>query len=470
MFSRFKIHQKYAGYFIAITMGIFMMSLLAGNILVWQAADSIKKRLQENDTIDYEMQKHAVMKTLAGYLSQALFNPLYQLDIEGITSLISKFKKEVHITSILIADASGKVLTDGTKENPSYGMQLKIDAANFRLSPILLSETEDVHMLTFSISIKGDIQGYGEIIFSKEPLKEHTRQQDKIVNNMWSNFRDRFLIIGFAAALGIAALAVFSSFFFSRNLSAPLIALAHASKNVADGDFSVSLPVKSMDELGILQENFNLMVKRLNHANNEIKGYAQNLEHEVILRTKELQLTLKELKDEIAIRKETEEKLKVMATTDSLTGIYNRRKFEELLEIETQRAVRYKTPLSLIEFDIDYFKDINDTHGHLAGDDVLVEITKLISENIRDIDIFARWGGEEFMIIVPHNEIEGARILAEKLRTIVEGHRITGIGAVTCSFGAAQFNEGDTFDSFIKRTDDALYDAKRSGRNKVCAA
>ncbi|MBF0506566.1 MAG: diguanylate cyclase, partial [Nitrospirae bacterium] len=125
-----------------------------------------------------------------------------------------------------------------------------------------------------------------------------------------------------------------------------------------------------------------------------------------------------------AALKSANELCSVRAKTDPLTGIYNRLQFNELLAAEIQRSRRYKTPLSLIMFDIDRFKKINDRCGHKTGDRVLVEMSSLVSENIRGPDIFARWGGEEFMIVVPNTGLENAFALAEKLRGLIEASNV----------------------------------------------
>lgn len=165
----------------------------------------------------------------------------------------------------------------------------------------------------------------------------------------------------------------------------------------------------------------------------------------------------------------TEEKahLEKQATTDTLTGIYNREKFDETLGLEMDRARRYGTPLSLIMFDIDHFKDVNDVHGHQVGDAVLVHLARLIGGNIREHDVFARWGGEEFMILAPGVCLEKAAQLAEKLRRLVEKSDCPSVGHITVSFGVTEFYPDDTPRSLAKRVDDALYVAKRGGRNRV---
>lgn len=162
------------------------------------------------------------------------------------------------------------------------------------------------------------------------------------------------------------------------------------------------------------------------------------------------------------------DELQRLATTDRLTGIWNRAHFEEVAAQETARAARYGEPLSLLLFDIDYFKAINDAHGHLIGDQVLVELTRRVGEHLRANDVLARWGGEEFVIMLPHCAAAEARRVAEKLRALVEAQPFAPVGHVTASFGVAEFRPTDNLDTWLKRADDALYAAKAAGRNRVC--
>lgn len=159
--------------------------------------------------------------------------------------------------------------------------------------------------------------------------------------------------------------------------------------------------------------------------------------------------------------------LEAQATTDSLTGIKNRRKFLDVLQSKILEAKRYDTPLALIFFDIDHFKRINDTYGHEAGDSVLQELSNIVSSMIRQTDIFARFGGEEFVILVHNNDIRTGRELADKIRSQIERHSFLQWGTVTCSFGVTQFHPDDTAERIIKRADDAMYAAKQAGRNRV---
>ena len=162
--------------------------------------------------------------------------------------------------------------------------------------------------------------------------------------------------------------------------------------------------------------------------------------------------------------------LQRLATTDDLTGAYNRRRFREVIKYEVHRAVRYADTLSLIMFDLDHFKKINDTYGHNVGDEVLKTVADIVKDNIRVTDIFARVGGEECTVLAPAIGLEGAKVVAEKLRKSIESHAFETVGTLTASFGVAEFKTDEAIDALIKRADNALYEAKKHGRNRVVIA
>ncbi len=163
---------------------------------------------------------------------------------------------------------------------------------------------------------------------------------------------------------------------------------------------------------------------------------------------------------------EEKRRLVYKASTDYLTGLLNRRKLIEHLTEEIKRAERYGTPLSLIMFDIDDFKRINDTHGHAAGDQVLVGLARLLTGSVRIHDKIARWGGEEFLLVVPGCDLDRCAAAAEKLRRLIAAHDFDGI-QVTCSFGVVAYQAGEDQDHFLGRADKALYEAKNSSKNTV---
>jgi len=167
------------------------------------------------------------------------------------------------------------------------------------------------------------------------------------------------------------------------------------------------------------------------------------------------------------------EEIYKLTTTDGLTQIFNKRYFKETLEREVSRCLRYKRNLSLLMFDIDHFKAINDTYGHLAGDYVLKHLAQTVHSRIRREDVFARYGGEEFAIILPEVDLEGTVATAEKIRKIVETERFEFDERqipLTISLGAAAMGaETEDTERLIKAADVKLYEAKQGGRNRVCS-
>ena len=160
-----------------------------------------------------------------------------------------------------------------------------------------------------------------------------------------------------------------------------------------------------------------------------------------------------------------QQKLEYTSVTDALTNIKNRRYFQDKIVQEVADVNRYKSSLSLIMFDIDFFKKVNDEHGHDVGDDVLVEYTKFITKQLRENDTFCRVGGEEFIILLPHTIKESAYFVAEKLRINIEKYK--KILPITMSFGVVEYSKEEDVTTVLKRLDNALYEAKDTGRNKV---
>ena len=209
------------------------------------------------------------------------------------------------------------------------------------------------------------------------------------------------------------------------------------------------------------------LLQKHNRIRLRLQRYRLELENIVELRTRELCIKNSMLEDEIQQRQKAEEELVELANIDALTSIPNRRKFDDALQYEMGRDKRYHNKLSLIFCDLDHFKRVNDTHGHKIGDEILKEFTRLISANIRNTDIFARWGGEEFVLLLPDTNIETATLTAEKLLIEIERHPFPYVGRMTASFGVTELLEEDSETSFIKRADDALYRAKDRGRNRI---
>ena len=169
----------------------------------------------------------------------------------------------------------------------------------------------------------------------------------------------------------------------------------------------------------------------------------------------------------ISLMQEQSLEVSYKAYVDNLTGISNRNKFEEVFDYEHKLFTRYKTPFCLAVLDIDHFKKFNDTYGHLIGDEVLSLMANEVNINTRETDTFARWGGEEFILLMSNTKIEEAQIICEKLRIIIENICHVIAGKITCSFGVTQIKDNDSLKNIMNRSDEALYEAKAAGRNKV---
>ena len=200
-------------------------------------------------------------------------------------------------------------------------------------------------------------------------------------------------------------------------------------------------------------------------GNLQVQGLALEDQEKVMILGHQFALALRRVKLYQEIEK--------LAITDSLTGLHTRRYFLKRLEEEMARSRLRKLKLSILMIDVDHFKNINDEHGHLTGDQVLCEMGKIIGQNIREIDIAGRYGGEEFAVVLPDTNQEGVEFAAQRIRTAVEKATILVFDAslkTTLSIGMATFpQDGKTESELVDRADWALYRAKKMGRNRVCA-
>lgn len=253
-----------------------------------------------------------------------------------------------------------------------------------------------------------------------------------------------------------------------KTLQANLRHMTWQTKMVASGDFS-----QRIEFMGEFSESFNAMVGQLDHTLQELRA-----------KEAELSQANEELLKEIIIRKETEaelrkskEELQRLAMTDALTGLYNRRHFNRVAVEEVGRTLRYQHPLSVMVFDIDHFKRVNDTFGHSSGDRVLAMIARITREVLRSTEIAARYGGEEFIVLLPETPAAAAVAVAERLRDKIEEAVLPterGPVKVTASFGVSDALErSDTrvddqlLSEFVSTADRAMYASKAAGRNRV---
>ena len=197
----------------------------------------------------------------------------------------------------------------------------------------------------------------------------------------------------------------------------------------------------------------NAQQKELEYLNNNLELLVQNKTDDLLLVNRRLE--------------EEKEALKIMSTTDQLTGLHNRTQLEDIFEYEKMQSLRYKKAFSMIMIDIDYFKDVNDNYGHSVGDKVLQEFAQIFRATFRDVDTISRWGGEEFLILVPNTDLSGIKEVALRVQTAIHQKEFSIVGHKTVSMGVTTLQEDDDFTSIVKRSDAALYHAKNRGRDRV---
>jgi diguanylate cyclase (GGDEF)-like protein len=233
-----------------------------------------------------------------------------------------------------------------------------------------------------------------------------------------------------AIVLGLGVMLILAG-----NVVRPIELAARIASSVAAGRFQDEMPQDRSDEPGQLLRALMLMRREI-----------QAQQHELARRNFELER---------------------IASSDKLTGLYNRRKLEEFGTEYLAGLKRYGGTLSAILIDIDHFKAVNDTHGHATGDLVLMHVGSILSEAVRDADMVGRWGGEEFLVLLPSTTLDGAEIVAEKIRQSIAVHEFPTVGSKSASFGVSQILEGETMTGLVARADLALYQAKQEGRNRV---
>jgi diguanylate cyclase (GGDEF)-like protein len=258
-----------------------------------------------------------------------------------------------------------------------------------------------------------------------------------------------FVPIFVVTVISLLSMLVILTILINKMILRPLSALNRSSAQIANGNYDVTIQTKTGDELGKLAGSFNHMVQM-------IKDHMENLEQKVARRTSDLT--------------EMNKLLDRHARTDPLTGLSNRRQILERMEAEISRTTRFKRTFSVLMLDIDRFKNVNDTHGHAAGDFALKKVSEKLRELVRLIDTVGRWGGEEFLLILPETALQGAIIVAENLRKGIEGLEFEFDGVkipLTVSAGVCQYDLSQSLDECIREADRALYKAKQQGRNRV---
>ena len=264
-----------------------------------------------------------------------------------------------------------------------------------------------------------------------------------IIDQAYLNTIRTALIYGLVAA---AILAILLGFYFSNRLTMPLKKLNKAIRNMKSGHYHQTIPVQSPDETGILIESFNDMSESLANAYNKLE------------------------QSNIKINEQAK-RLKTLSIEDELTQLYNRRHFDEEAEKIFSQAKRHDHPTVFMIGDIDHFKKVNDKLSHATGDDVLRKVAEILKQNIRKNDLLARYGGEEFVIAFPETELKLAASLCDRLRQNISDYSWQEIHQelnITISMGLNADTKLKNFEQMLAAADQKLYEAKNSGRDKVC--
>jgi len=284
------------------------------------------------------------------------------------------------------------------------------------------------------------------------PLSEYLGISDEIrkpiINNFGSHLNN-MIILSIIIVLIVLVLATFFAFKETKQIRL----INDGIINIKKRKFENSIQVVTSDDLGDLARTFNDMSVEIQKTYKELEDHALTLEDKIKSRTEELE------NKNILLEK--------LSVTDALTGLYNRSKLDEVLKYEFNRSKRYDSVFGVMIIDIDFFKKVNDTHGHQVGDTVLCEFANLLQKYTRETDTLGRWGGEEFLIIVENIDQDGIVTLAEKIRAMIDTYGFSVVKHKTASFGVSVYQTNDEINTIIARADEALYKAKNSGRNRV---
>jgi diguanylate cyclase (GGDEF)-like protein len=268
-----------------------------------------------------------------------------------------------------------------------------------------------------------------------------SRLDEQEMINRVKEFSNKIMIVEVAILFLVIVVAVY----IICRITKPLKELQLGVDRIGNGNFEYRLKNISNNEIGDLSRSFNKMTEKLNST--------------MIKKT--------ELENEIQKRIIVEEKLNKLSTIDELTSLYNRRAFNDFMRDAISKVNRYEEKFCLIMMDIDKFKDINDNFGHKTGDDILKQFSNLLMNDVRDIDKVARWGGDEFIVILSNSSIEEAIVFAERFKNNLLSTKFLKVKIVKASIGITEMIKYDEIDAVITRADKALYKSKKQGKNQI---
>lgn len=355
----------------------------------------------------------------------------FDLLINNLNSILKIYGGDIFENSYILDKEANLLASSST-----YAQKQILDEIKFIVKNELI-----INPVLKNIKINNKNYIYSIVPLNNDFISSYTTE-DKIINQYKEKINTMIFIV-ILMVLTIIPLI----FYFSSIIVNPILLLTRESKKVKNRKFTEVKKIQSrVLEIDHLSDS-------LTDMSESICEYQTNLENKVIQRTQQLN--------------EKNKQLEKLSVTDKLTGLYNRIKIDDILDLAIEQNKRYDQNFGIIIIDIDFFKSVNDTHGHQVGDIVLTEFAALVKNSIRKTDFLGRWGGEEFMIICSQNNLESIMDLANKIRKEISAFLFYVVKHKTASFGIATYRKDETLEKMINRADEALYLAKERGRNRV---
>ncbi len=382
---------------------------------------------------------------LSDSLGVAAGHALTEGDRSTLISLTRDVIRNERLQYVALLGANGEVLGEARRDGGTWAglVNLPVSVSSTRQA------TDDLLVLARPV-VMGNIPGHPDRLVGAIRLVMDTRATTAKI----ARVQHRMSLI--AAVVVLCALPL-AYVLIWRTLVKPVGQLAYAARRLGDGDFSARSGIHGNDEIGDLAYAFDTMAGDVTTMRDELIRTNAMLEQKVAERTEQLQ--------------ESVSKMKTMAETDHLTGLANRRRFGELLGRYFAEAMRYGFDLTCCMCDLDHYKELNDTLGHQCGDEILVISADVIREALRSSDIAARYGGDEFVLLLPHTSVDRGMSVAQRIRRemITAGNVSGHVRPVTMSIGIASIsaNNADSADALVAMADRALYEAKARGKDQI---
>jgi len=417
---RLSIRVKLFGLIIGL-LGLFTIAFISVTALYQD--DFFIGKYEDNHVRLYEIyySEFDTFKDTMDYFRQ------YERELKGFITVFDSEYNIIESTSPMLVKASKLP----SEYNEYYTKLKNAEGQNYILFSVLEEHIDEKVLYLIGLLPNG------HIVMLEKPLGFMTEALE-ISNH-----------IIFSVGAGVLAIGIVLAYYMAYVFTKPIIKINKTALAISNLEFDSHLNIKNKDEIGDLGHTINQISQTLKDYLDEIEVQNEMLEVD---------------KNKLEVMNH---QLKEISETDTLTQLSNRLKIDRVLEYEVKRAKLTGSTFSVIIIDIDHFKSVNDTYGHLIGDEVLKNLASLLKSNSRSLDIVGRWGGEEFILVLPDTNQLNAYNKAEFLRTVIEEYTFDEVGQKTASFGVGEYNVDNALDNLISKVDDALYRAKDGGRNRV---